>query len=106
MAVGNKSLNIWNLQSILWKKCNRRSDSINFDSCIAFQSIGKVYRLAVDKDQINFRMRYATGLDHIFDRSCLVKMTLNSCRVDASPYEKAKPAVKSEPDRERSHIIY
>jgi hypothetical protein len=73
---------------------------------MSFQSIGKVYRLAVDKYEINFRMRYAARFDHVFDRSRLPQLTRDRRPVGSPLQEKVEATVKNEPDRKRSHIIY
>ena len=51
---------------------------IHIDHPILFDYVGKIDRLAINQDQVHFRMWDAARLDHIFDRCSFAQASRDS----------------------------
>ena len=73
MAISDKSIDFFGLQSILRKKRRRRLDGISVNFSFALQNVREIDRLPVHQDQINLGMRHSARLNHVFNRGLLAE---------------------------------
>src|SRR4029453_5273283 len=104
MAVCDKSLNGTDLQSLFRKQETSRLHRVNVDICIFHDRIREIDWLFVYKNQIDFGMRDAARLDHIFHRRFFAQVAVGDSAAGLRFEEKRQSDVKFQPDPEHAYI--
>src|SRR3954470_16166879 len=97
MTISDETIKLSPLQKTAGKLLRPAPDREDFDERDAFQLIGKIYRLPVDQNQVDFGMRNPAGFDRIFDRCFFAKLPDDVRHAPFCPDEKREISMKTEP---------